>query len=79
MRAVFEAKVSKSAIFAFSGYVLRTCRSCSTLAEAGRRLFAVSRQRRRTINDADRVRKYLVRFDLIWNDVRLDRHHEAAR
>lgn len=49
--------------------VLRVCRSSRTLSEAGRRLFSVSRTRRRTANDADRLRKYLARFDLSWKDV----------
>jgi transcriptional regulatory protein RtcR len=49
--------------------VLKVCRSSRTLSEAGRRLFSVSRTRRRTANDADRLRKYLARFDLNWKDV----------
>jgi transcriptional regulatory protein RtcR len=46
--------------------VLRVCASATSLSDAGRRLFAVSRQRRTTANDADRLRKYLARFDLTW-------------
>jgi transcriptional regulatory protein RtcR len=49
--------------------VLTVCRSSRTLSEAGRRLFSVSRTRRRTANDADRLRKYLARFDINWKDV----------
>ena len=49
--------------------VLRVCRSSKTLSEAGRRLFNVSRTRRRTANDADRLRKYLVKFNLNWKDI----------
>jgi transcriptional regulatory protein RtcR len=49
--------------------VLKVCHSCRTLSEAGRRLFAVSRTRRRIANDADRLRKYLARFDLSWKDL----------
>jgi transcriptional regulatory protein RtcR len=45
------------------------CRSCTTLSEAGRRLFAVSRALKATPNDADRLRKYLSRFDLDWRSV----------
>ena len=37
-----------------------------SLSEAGRTLFAESRKRRRKLNDADRLRKYLARFDLTW-------------
>ena len=50
--------------------VLAVCAASRTLSEAGRRLFAVSRARRRTINDADRLRKYLAKFDLTWECVR---------
>ncbi len=44
--------------------VVRVCRTSRTLSEAGRRLFAKSRQKKRSSNDADRLRKYLARFDL---------------
>jgi transcriptional regulatory protein RtcR len=46
--------------------VIATCRSCTTLAEAGRKLFAASRTRRRAVNDSDRLKKYLARFNLDW-------------
>ena len=48
-------------------FVLRTCRESRTLSEAGRRIFAVSRQKRSQANDADRLRKYLLRFELTWD------------
>jgi transcriptional regulatory protein RtcR len=32
-------------------------------------LFAASRRQRTSTNDADRLRKYLARFDLSWTDV----------
>ncbi len=44
--------------------VLAVCRASRTLSEAGRVLFAASRARRSSTNDADRLRKYLARFDL---------------
>lgn len=47
--------------------VLRVCEESASLADAGRRLFAVSRQRRRSLNDSDRLRKYLARFGIDWN------------
>ncbi len=47
--------------------VLRICESAASLSDAGRTLFAVSRQRRTTANDADRLRKYLARFGLTWS------------
>lgn len=47
--------------------VLRVCRDSRSLAEAGRALFGASRSRRSTINDGDRLRKYLARFGLAWD------------
>ncbi len=44
--------------------VVRCCRRHRSLSAAGRELFAVSRQKRATANDADRLRKYLARFGL---------------
>ncbi|WP_018604401.1 RNA repair transcriptional activator RtcR [Uliginosibacterium gangwonense] len=46
--------------------VIDTCRTSESLSEAGRRLFAVSRQEKKVANDADRLRKYLARFGLEW-------------
>jgi transcriptional regulatory protein RtcR len=51
-------------------YVLDVCRRSTSLSEAGRTLFAVSRERKKSVNDADRVRKYLLRFGLEWSEVR---------
>ena len=45
---------------------IRVCRASRSLSEAGRTLFAASRARRTTANDADRLRKYLSRFGLDW-------------
>lgn len=50
--------------------VMRVCRECHSLSEAGRRLFAVSREARTTVNDADRLRKFLSRFGLTWGDIK---------
>ncbi|NER63642.1 AAA family ATPase [Pseudomonas sp. MAFF212427] len=50
--------------------VLRVCRDARSLSDAGRQLFAVSRQEKEKPNDADRLRKYLARFDLDWNQLR---------
>ena len=50
--------------------VVRVCRRAETLSDAGRTLFAASRLRRKTVNDADRVRKYLMRFGLSHEDIR---------
>lgn len=50
--------------------VIRVCRKCTSLSEAGRVLFARSRLKRKTKNDADRLRKYLGRYDLEWDDLK---------
>ena len=49
--------------------VLTVCRNSDSLSDAGRKLFAISRRRKKTANDADRLRKYLAKFDLTWRDV----------
>lgn len=49
--------------------VVRICRKSRSLSEAGRLLFAASRARRTSANDADRLRKYLARFELDWASV----------
>ncbi len=51
------------------GMVVDVCRQCSSLSEAGRTLFAVSRKQKAMPNDADRLRKYLARFGLSWGTV----------
>lgn len=50
--------------------VITVCRQAKTLSEAGRRLFDVSRQEKATVNDADRLRKYLARFNLKWETLK---------
>lgn len=47
--------------------VVRVCEQSHSLSDAGRTLFAASRLIRKTTNDADRLRKYLARFELSWN------------
>lgn len=49
--------------------VLKVCREARSLSEAGRILFSVSRAKRKIKNDADRLKKYLARFNLDWNSV----------
>jgi transcriptional regulatory protein RtcR len=46
--------------------VLRVCQQSQSLSDAGRRLFDQSRKQRAVVNDADRLRKYLLKFDLSW-------------
>ena len=52
--------------------VVRVCGAARSLSDAGRSLFAVSRLRKRSSNDADRLRKFLQRFDLTWSDLHPD-------
>ncbi|RKG78349.1 RNA repair transcriptional activator RtcR [Corallococcus terminator] len=49
--------------------VVGVCRSARSLSDAGRALFAQSRAQKKSVNDADRLRKYLTRFGLTWADV----------
>ena len=50
--------------------VVAVCRESKTLTEAGKKLFSVSRQGKRSVNDADRLSKYLARFGLDFARVR---------
>ncbi|MGB7323240.1 MAG: RNA repair transcriptional activator RtcR [Rubripirellula sp.] len=49
--------------------VIRVCRNSKTLSAAGRELFNVSRKSKAKPNDADRLKKYLARFGLHWDDL----------
>jgi transcriptional regulatory protein RtcR len=51
--------------------VLKVCREHHSLSDAGRALFNASRAKKKTANDADRLRKYLARFGLKWSDLQL--------
>jgi transcriptional regulatory protein RtcR len=51
-------------------FVIQVCRESTTLSDAGRKLFAATRENRKTANDADRLRKYLARFDLDWQSLK---------
>jgi len=50
-------------------YVVAICRAARSLSDAGRTLFARSRAQRKSTNDADRLRKYLARYDLDWKKI----------
>ena len=50
-------------------FVIKTCRESKTLSDAGRKLFVVSRAKRSVTNDADRLKKYLKRFQLTWEQI----------
>ena len=49
--------------------VIEACRKARSLSEAGRTLFGASRERKTSSNDADRLRKYLRRFGLEWEQL----------
>lgn len=50
-------------------HVVDVCRQSASLSAAGRRLFSASREKKRAVNDADRLRKYLARFGLQWSSL----------
>ena len=50
--------------------VIGVCRQSKTLSDAGRKLYAVSRDTKSKPNDADRLKKYLARFGLDWDQAR---------
>lgn len=52
--------------------VVRVCAGARSASEAGRRLFGRSRLKKRSSNDADRLRKYLARFGLSFDELRPD-------
>ena len=49
--------------------VISICQQSKSMADAGRLLFAISREQRQSSNDSDRVKKYLAKFGLTWRDV----------
>lgn len=49
--------------------VVEVCQRARSLSEAGRELFAASRARKKSSNDADRLRKYLSRFGLEFQQI----------
>ena len=50
--------------------VVKVCAASRSASDAGRKLFAHSRLEKRSSNDADRLRKYLARFDLSFDQLR---------
>jgi len=52
--------------------VLEVCARSQSLSEAGRELFRVSRAKKKAVNDADRLRKYLSRFGIEWSDLKTE-------
>jgi transcriptional regulatory protein RtcR len=51
-------------------YVVAVCKRSNTLSDAGREVFAVSRNKRSVTNDADRLKKYLAKFGLKFETLR---------
>lgn len=49
--------------------VVTVCRQSKSLSDAGRTLFSVSRGAKSQPNDADRLKKYLARFGLSWDQL----------
>jgi transcriptional regulatory protein RtcR len=49
--------------------VIAVCKKSRSLSDAGRMLFSASRARKKTANDADRLRKYLQRFAIEWGQI----------
>lgn len=50
-------------------YVIQVCQTSHSLSDAGRSLFHHSRKDKKISNDADRLRKYLGKFDLSFSQV----------
>ncbi|MGJ8657826.1 MAG: RNA repair transcriptional activator RtcR [Akkermansiaceae bacterium] len=50
-------------------YAIQICQTSKSISDAGRKLFAVSREQRKSKNDGDRLRKYLAKFNLTFEDL----------
>ncbi|MDB4998656.1 MAG: Sigma 54 interacting domain protein, partial [Myxococcaceae bacterium] len=72
LERVLGARASELDLFdrAQLAVVLEVCASEVSLSAAGRRLFAHSLEKRASKNDADRLKKYLARFDLDFQSAR---------
>lgn len=49
---------------------MQACAGCDSLSDAGSKPFSVSRAGKAKPNDADRLKKFLTRHDLTWEDIR---------
>ncbi|MDH4183676.1 MAG: RNA repair transcriptional activator RtcR [Nitrospinota bacterium] len=58
---------------------LAVCAESGSISEAGRRLFNVSREKKKAANDADRLIKYLKRFGLSWRRINDELGREGGR
>ncbi|NHQ88633.1 sigma 54-interacting transcriptional regulator [Iodobacter sp. HSC-16F04] len=50
--------------------VIQICKASDSLSDAGRKLFNISRLEKAKSNDADRLRKFLAKFELDWGKVK---------
>lgn len=57
--------------------VLGICLQSKTMSDAGRKLFAASRNAKANPNDADRLKKYLAKFNLTWDALNNTQHRIA--
>ena len=58
--------------------VVMVCRTSRNAADAGKKLFAVSRAARRSVNDSDRLGKYLAKFGLDFAAVKNPRDRKNS-
>jgi transcriptional regulatory protein RtcR len=58
--------------------VIEIASTSRSLSEAGRTLFANSREKKSSSNDADRLRKYLSRFGIAWDSLRKGKTYERG-
>jgi transcriptional regulatory protein RtcR len=58
--------------------VIEIASTSRSLSEAGRALFANSREKKSSSNDADRLRKYLSRFGIAWDSLRKGKTYERG-
>lgn len=57
--------------------VIKVCLKCRNLREAGRLLYAQSRERKTSANDSDRLGKYLKKYALEWHMIQALQINEA--
>ncbi len=60
-------------------YVISVCQQSANLSEAGRHLYSRSRNSKKINNDADRLRKYLQKFELEFATLKLYPLHQDLR
>jgi transcriptional regulatory protein RtcR len=49
--------------------VIQICKSSKTIADAGRKLFNISRKNKTSQNDSNRLKVYLQKFNLKFTDI----------